>query len=226
MHRWDDVVVEPPVIPGTLYAAGLNYMQHIRDNAAQFGIKPVPPDAPELGLRAPSALVGHGADVIIPADASDSVQYEAELVVVIGKKTRNVTPAQALDHVFGYTIGNDASIRDWQKSDRTQFRSKNCDTFKPMGPWIETDFDVSKAITTVRVNGQQTLRFPTGEMIFGAADFISRTSRYATLHPGDVVWMGTDGVSPNLKHGDVVEIDIAGIGTLRNRFIREGQPVT
>jgi len=220
VHRWDDVVVEPPVIPGTLYAAGLNYMQHIRDNAAQFGIKPVPPDAPELPLRAPSALVGHGADVIIPADASDSVQYEAELVVVIGKKTRNVTPAQALDHVFGYTIGNDVSERTWQRGDRTFWRGKNTDTFKPMGPWIETDVDLDAMETVVRVNGKEDLRFKTNDMIFSIAHYIAEMTKYLTLYPGDVIWMGTDGTSPDLVHGDVVEVELTGIGVLRNPFVR------
>ena len=124
--------------------------------------------------------------------------------------------------VFGYTIGNDISERTWQKNDRTFFRAKNTDTFKPMGPWIETELDLDAAMTTVRVNGMQTISFPTNEMLYSIPTFISRTSQYCTLYPGDVIWMGTDGTSPDIGHGDVVEIDITGIGTLRNRFVRAG----
>jgi 2-keto-4-pentenoate hydratase/2-oxohepta-3-ene-1,7-dioic acid hydratase in catechol pathway len=158
--------------------------------------------------------------VIIPKDAGEQIHYEAELVVVIGRKAKNISEEDALSAVFGYTIGNDVSEREWQKSDRTFFRSKNSDTFKPMGPWIETDFDISQAKTKVSVNGATTIEFDTQAMLFGIREFISRTSRYATLWPGDVFWMGTDGTSPNIKDGDLVEIDITGLGRLSNRFIR------
>ena len=92
-----------------------------------------------------------------------------------------------------------------------------------MGPWIETELDLDAAMTVVRVNGVETIRFPTNEMLYSIQTFISRTSQYCTLVPGDVLWMGTDGTSPNLRHGDVVEIDITGLGTLRNRFVRAGE---
>jgi 2-keto-4-pentenoate hydratase/2-oxohepta-3-ene-1,7-dioic acid hydratase in catechol pathway len=140
----------------------------------------------------------------------------------IGKTARNVSEADALDYVFGYTIGNDVSERTWQRGDRTFFRAKNTDTWKPMGPWIETSLDLDAAMTIIRVNGTETIRFPTNEMLYSIQTFISRTSRYCTLVPGDVLWMGTDGTSPNLKHNDIVEIDITGLGTLRNRFVRAG----
>ena len=202
-------------------AAGLNYGRHVAEAAKLTGISPALPKAADIGYRATNALIAHEEDVIIPLDATDLVQYEGELAVVIGKKGRNIEEDDALQYVFGYTIGNDVSERSWQKEDRTFFRSKNADTFKPMGPWIETDLDLDAAVTTVRVNGTQTIRFATNEMIFGIATFISRTSRYCTLWPGDVMWMGTDGTSPNIKHGDVVEVEISGIGVLRNRFVRE-----
>src|ERR1700742_4483839 len=133
----------------------------------------------------------------------------------------NVSKEQALDYVFGWTIGNDVSERDWQALDRTMWRSKNTDTFKPMGPWIETDVDLDALETTVRVNGEIKTRFKTNQMLFGVALFISTMTKYLTLYPGDVIWMGTDGSSPNLVSGDVVEVDISGIGTLRNPFVRE-----
>src|SRR4051794_695897 len=120
------------------------------------------------------------------------------------------------------TIGNDMSERTWQRGDRTLWRAKNTDTFKPMGPWIETDFDLDAAETTVRVNGDVTDHFRTNHMIHGVAKFLARMSRYLTLYPGDVVWMGTEGAPRNLKHGDVCEIEITGIGTLRNPLVREG----
>jgi 2-keto-4-pentenoate hydratase/2-oxohepta-3-ene-1,7-dioic acid hydratase in catechol pathway len=126
-----------------------------------------------------------------------------------------------MDCVFGYTIGNDVSERTWQKADRGLWRSKNADTFKPMGPWIETSADLASMETIIRVNGKETYRFRTNDMIFGVVSFVVEMSKYFTLWPGDVVWMGTDGTSPDLKHGDVVEIEITGIGVLRNRFVRE-----
>jgi 2-keto-4-pentenoate hydratase/2-oxohepta-3-ene-1,7-dioic acid hydratase in catechol pathway len=138
---------------------------------------------------------------------------------VIGKRARNLTEAEALSCVLGYSIGNDVSERAWQKSDRTLWRAKNADTFKPMGPWIETSVDLDRLETRVRVNGRETTRFATNAMIFGVATYIATISRYITLHPGDVLWMGTDGTSPDLVAGDTVEVEITGIGTLRNSFV-------
>jgi 2-keto-4-pentenoate hydratase/2-oxohepta-3-ene-1,7-dioic acid hydratase in catechol pathway len=150
------------------------------------------------------------------------VQYEAELVAIIGKQAKYLSESDALSIVLGWTIGNDMSERTWQRGDRTLWRAKNSDTFKPMGPWIETDFDLDKAETIVKVNGEVADHFRTNNMVHGVAKFISRMSQYLTLYPGDVVWMGTDGWPRNLKHGDLCEIDITGIGTLRNPVVREG----
>ena len=138
---------------------------------------------------------------------------------MIGKQARNLSQAEALSCVLGYTIGNDVSERAWQRSDRTLWRAKNTDTFKPMGPWIETDVDLDSLETRVRVNGTETSRFRTNDMIFGVARFISTMSRYLTLYPGDIIWMGTDGASPNLQPGDQVEVEITGIGVLTNPFV-------
>ena len=174
------------------------------------------PTKPDIGYRAVNALIGHDQPIVIPKDAGPKVHYEAELVVVIGKQAKHLSHRDALSCVFGYTIGNDVSERDWQKADRTLWRSKNTDTWKPMGPWIETDFDLAAARTRVRVNGKQTIDFPTADMLFDVPTYISAMSQYLTLHPGDVIWMGTEGVSPDLKPGDVCEIEITGLGTLRN----------
>ncbi len=218
-----DVRLTYPIEPRTFYAAGLNYPHHAIAAADKRGEAPSLPEAADIGYRANNALIGPGAAIVVPKDATERVQYEAELVVVIGRQAKHLSEAEALDCVLGYTIGNDVSERTWQAHDRTLWRAKNTDTFAPMGPWIETDLDLDAAETIVRVNGEETIRFPTNDMIFGVRTFISRMSQYLTLYPGDVVWMGTEGVGPNLDHGDTVEIEITGIGTLSNPVVREGR---
>lgn len=202
-----------PIIPTTFYCAGQNYVNHVKDPSRI-------PKKPDIGYRSNTALIGHDENVVMPPDATQ-VHYEGELAVVIGRKARRVSEEQAMDCVFGYTIGNDVSERVWQKQDRTLWRAKSTDTFKPMGPWIETDVDLKTMETTVTLNGEVRTQFATNDMVFGVAQFISAMSQYVTLYPGDVIWMGTDGVSPDLKAGDVVEIEISGIGKLRNRFTYE-----
>lgn len=222
VHALSEVKVEVPVVPRTFYCAGLNYVEHVEEQAARRGEKPVFPEKPDIGYRANNALTAHGEPVVVPRDATGKVHYEGELVVVIGKRAKGLSEEEALSCVLGYTIGNDVSERTWQRTDRTLWRAKNTDTFKPMGPWIETDFDLDAAWTTVRLNGEPTTRFATGRMLFGVAAYIAAMSRYLTLWPGDVIWMGTDGASPDIKHGDTVEVEITGIGALRNRFVVEG----
>jgi 2-keto-4-pentenoate hydratase/2-oxohepta-3-ene-1,7-dioic acid hydratase in catechol pathway len=217
-HDLRAVKIEVPVIPPTFYCVGLNYAEHVRAGAARRGVTPDLPKQPDVGYRAVSALIAHEEPVVIPADAKQ-IQYEGELAVVIGKRAKHLSEAEALSCVLGYTIGNDVSERTWQKSDRTLWRAKSTDTFKPMGPWIETDVDLDALETLVRVNGAETTRFRTNAMLFGVATYISTMSRYVTLYPGDIIWMGTDGTSPDLKAGDVVEVEITGIGTLRNPFV-------
>ena len=219
-HKLADVQIEVPIIPPTFYAAGLNYAKHVLEGAVRRGVPPNLPGAADIGYRANSALIAHDQNVIIPADATEVVHYEGELAVIIGKTAKNLSEAEAMGCVFGYSIGNDVSERTWQKDDRTFFRAKNADTFKPMGPWIETELDLDAARTIVRVNGKQTIEFETNALLFSIATFISRTSHYCTLHPGDMIWMGTDGTSPNIGDGDVVEIEISGIGVLRNKFVK------
>jgi 2-keto-4-pentenoate hydratase/2-oxohepta-3-ene-1,7-dioic acid hydratase in catechol pathway len=217
-HKLADVKIEIPVVPPTFYAVGFNYTDHIKKVAARTGNPVDLPPQPDVGYRANNSLIAHGETVVIPSDATEWVQYEGELVVVIGKKAKNLTEADALSCVLGYTIGNDVSERSWQKSDRTFWRSKNTDTFAPMGPWIETDVKLDELETRVRLNGNESIRFKTNDMLFGVERFIATITRYNTLYPGDVIWMGTDGASPNLVAGDVVDIEIPGIGTLTNPF--------
>jgi 2-keto-4-pentenoate hydratase/2-oxohepta-3-ene-1,7-dioic acid hydratase in catechol pathway len=207
-----------PVIPGTFYAIGLNYAAHATQFAALQGLKI--PTRPQPGYRANSALVAHGEDIVIPAE-SGGIQYEGELVAVIGKTARHVSEADALSIVLGYTIGNDVSERAWQKIDNGLWRAKNCDTFKPMGPWIETEVDLPNLVTRVRINGEQRLEFRTNEMIFSLEQHIAEITKYITLHPGDVIWMGTEGSNADLAAGDVCEIELDQIGTLRNPVVAE-----
>ncbi|OWU85624.1 2-keto-4-pentenoate hydratase [Oceanicola sp. 22II-s10i] len=220
LRGFDDVRLLVPVVPPTFYCVGLNYAKHIKEAADRNGVVPNLPTLPDVGYRANNALIAHGENIVIPKDAT-KVHYEGEIVAVIGKRCRHVSEAEALDYVLGWTIGNDVSERIWQKSDRTLWRAKNTDTFKPMGPWIDTEARLEDMMTTVRVNGEETITFKTDEMIFGVATFISVMSQYMTLVPGDVIWMGTDGTSPDLKAGDEVEIEISGVGTLRNRLVME-----
>jgi len=213
--------LSPPVIPRTFYAAGLNYRAHI-DWANSRGASHKVPEQPDIGYRAASALIGSGHDIVIPADSPGPVEYEGELVAVIGRKAKNVPEEDALDCVRGYTLGNDISERSWQKSDRTLWRAKSSDTFKPMGPRIVSGIDPMNQVIEVRVNGRTASSYNTRGMIFGVARYISRMSRYVTLYPDDVIWFGCDGpTEPALKDGDRVEVVNDAIGVLANRVRKE-----
>ena len=207
----------PPVIPNTFFCAGLNYRGHA-ERAAGSGHQV--PERPEVGYRANNALTGHLSPIIRPADCDEPLVAEGELVAVIGKPLRYASPGQARDAIFGWTVGNDVSARGWQRSDRTFWRCKNSDTFKPMGPYIVTDADPLSATTTVRVDGEVKASFPTGDLLFGPYEYISAISRYITLSPGDVLWLGTDETATAVP-GQVVEITIDGIGTLTNPVVEE-----
>ena len=160
----------PPVVPPNFYAAGLN------------------------GYRSNNALVGSGADIVIPADSKGPVEYEGELVAVIGRAARNVSEKEILGYVSGYTLGNDVSERGWQKSDRTLWRAKNADTFKPMGPFVVDGIDPMNQTIEVRINGRTVSSYSTRGMIFSVAQYLARMSRYLTLQPGDLVEVVNDAI--------------------------------
>ena len=221
-HALSAVQLEVPVIPTTFYAAGINYPEHVTWAAHMRGEEPDLPKKADVGYRANNALVRHGHDIIVPADATEQLQYEGELVVVIGKTcgpttTGPVSETDALDYVFGYTIGNDVSERTWQRGDRTMWRAKNTDTFKPMGPWIVTGLNPDDLHVTIRVNDEVVGEYDVATALFGVRTYISEMSKYLTLVPGDVLWMGTEGATENMKDGDVCDIEISEIGTLSNR---------
>ena len=218
----DAVRILLPVVPKTFYCAGLNYVDHLKvaDPGLGLSVANIPTD-PNIGYRANNALIAHGEPIVIPKDATEKVQYEGELVVVIGKEAKHLSEDEAFSCILGYTVGNDVSERTWQASDSTMWRSKNTDTFKPMGPWIETDADPTNMETTVRLNGKTVSQFDTNNMVFGIATYIAAMTRYLTLYPGDVIWMGTDGATENMKAGDVVDIEISGVGILTNPVVAE-----
>jgi 2-keto-4-pentenoate hydratase/2-oxohepta-3-ene-1,7-dioic acid hydratase in catechol pathway len=170
---------------------------------------------PLIFLKPPSAVLDPGGTIILPPQSAQ-VEHEAELVVVMGKRGRNITPEQAPDHVFGYTIGNDVTARDLQKADGQWTRGKGFDTFCPFGPWIDTDFDPADAVITCKVNGQPRQMASTRDMVFSVNQLIAFISSVMTFEPGDLIFTGTPaGVSP-LKPGDSVEVAIEGLGKLVN----------
>ena len=210
-----------PVIPPTFYAAGINYPEHVTWAAHMRGEQPNLPKKADVGYRANNALIAHDEPIIVPKDATQQVQYEGELVAVIGKQCRNVSEAESLDYVLGYTIGNDVSERTWQRGDRTLWRAKNTDTFKPMGPWIVTGLDPDDLHVKITLSGRVVGEYDVRTALFGVRTYISEMSKYLTLYPGDILWMGTEGATENMKDGDVCEIEISDIGVLRNKVVRE-----
>jgi 2-keto-4-pentenoate hydratase/2-oxohepta-3-ene-1,7-dioic acid hydratase in catechol pathway len=217
-----DVRLLPPVNPGTFFCAGLNYKGHA-ERAAAGDYAHAVPTRPEIGYRANSALIGHREPIVRPADYGEPLEAEGELVAIIGQTARYCTRDEAKEAVLGWTIGNDVSARAWQRTDRTLWRAKNSDTFKPMGPYLVTGADPLSGTTTVRVDGTVAVSFATGDMLFDPFDFIAAMSRYITLRPGDVVWLGTDETAAFVP-GQVVEITINGLGTLANPVTEEKLP--
>ncbi|MGH7089727.1 MAG: fumarylacetoacetate hydrolase family protein [Stellaceae bacterium] len=220
-HRLGDVKLLAPIVPGTFYCAGVNYRNHVIKMAAKRNAAPQFPKEADIGYRSPNAIIASGEPIVKPKDAGEEFQYEAELVAVIGKTGKHIKKADALQYVFGWTIGNDVSERAWQRGDRTMWRGKDADTFKPMGPWIVTGLDYKQMRTTVRLGGNVVEDFATGDMIFDVGDFIERMTKYVTIHAGDVIWMGTDGVPENMRPGQTCEIEITGIGKLVNPIVAE-----
>jgi len=203
-----------PVQPSKILCIGRNYAAHAREDNAEV------PEVPLVFLKPPSAVIGPGEAILLPPQ-SQQVEHEAELVVVIGRQGRWITPEAAPDYVLGYTNGNDVTARDLQRRDGQWTRSKGFDTFCPLGPWIETEFDPSDAVITCHVNGEMRQMSSTRDMVFSVRQLIAYVSSVMTLEPGDVLMTGTPaGVSP-LKAGDVVEVSIEGLGKLSNPVIQE-----
>jgi 2-keto-4-pentenoate hydratase/2-oxohepta-3-ene-1,7-dioic acid hydratase in catechol pathway len=199
----------PPVTPSKIVAVGRNYAEHAKELGNE-----APPE-PIIFLKAPTTLLAPGATIVRPP-ISERVDFEGELAMVIAREARNVPRAQWRDYVRGFTCANDVTARDLQKRDVQFTRAKSFDTFCPLGPCIETDLDPSHLRLQTRVNGQTKQDANTSQMIFPCDILIEFITAVMTLLPGDVILTGTPaGVGP-LAAGDVVEVEIEGIGTLRN----------
>jgi len=209
-----------PTVPSTFYCVGINYREHIIASAKRRGVEPVFPDRPDVGYRANNALCAHEDPIVKPKDSGEAFQYEGELVAVIGKQGKKIPQEKALDHVFGSTIGNDVSERDWQKSDLQWFRAKAADTFGPLGPELVTGLAYDDLLLQTRLNGEVVQSQRTRDLIFDVATIVSYVSRYVTLEPGDVIYTGTPGTTRQMKPGDVVEVELEGVGVLRNPVVR------
>ncbi|MCA1576021.1 MAG: fumarylacetoacetate hydrolase family protein [Acidobacteria bacterium] len=209
----DEVKLLAPVVPSKIVCVGRNYREH----AAELGNKM--PDEPLLFLKAPSAVIASGENIELPP-ASQQVEHEGELGVVISRTTKRLSPDEnPLDYVFGYTCVNDITARDLQRKDVQFTRGKSFDTFCPVGPWIDTELDPANATVTTRLNGEIKQQGNTADMAFPVAFLIRYISEIMTLHPGDLIATGTPAGVSQMKNGDVVEVEVGGIGVLSNRVV-------
>jgi 2-keto-4-pentenoate hydratase/2-oxohepta-3-ene-1,7-dioic acid hydratase in catechol pathway len=202
----------PPADAKKVIAAGLNYRSHIGEQA--------PAKYVGLFAKMPTSLVGHGADIVYPADATN-LHYEAEVCVVIGKRAKNIAEAAVKEHVFGIAPCNDVSERAWQKADLQWFRAKGADTFGPIGPAVVRGADYNHLTLVGRHNGKVVQESTTDLLIFSIDSVVSYVSRYVTLEPGDVIFTGTPGTTQAMKPGDSIEVEIKGLGVLRNTVVAE-----
>ncbi|MFF7292322.1 fumarylacetoacetate hydrolase family protein [Microbacterium sp. NPDC008134] len=212
-----DAVILAPVIPRSkIVCVGKNY----HDHAAEMGGEA--PAEPLLFLKPNTAVIGPGDTIVRPA-ISQQTEYEGELAVVIGKVAKNVAAQDALDYVLGYTIANDVTARDLQRADGQWTRAKGFDTFCPLGPTINTDFDPSAATIETRVNGEVRQKAPLTDMIHSVEEIIAYASAVFTLLPGDVILTGTPAGVGTFVAGDTVEVEITGLGILRSA-VRDAVP--
>jgi 2-keto-4-pentenoate hydratase/2-oxohepta-3-ene-1,7-dioic acid hydratase in catechol pathway len=210
----NQVKLLPPVIPSKIICVGRNYVAHALEHGAEV------PEIPILFLKPLSSLIGHQDMIRLPRQ-SNQVEHEGELVVVMGKRGRGITTEKAGEYILGYTIANDVTARDLQRMDGQWTRGKGFDTFCPIGPWIETNFDPADAMLTCRVNNEIRQLVSTREMVFSINQLIAFASSIMTLEPGDIILTGTPaGVGP-LHAGDIVEVEIEGIGVLTNPVVNE-----
>lgn len=213
LGSWQDLAVLAPCSPTKVVGVGRNYADNLAEKQRAR------PDVPFLFLKGPNAVVGDGAPILRPAGV-DRLEYEAELAVVIGRRARGLTPADWRAHVLGYTCGNDLSVRDWQTPERQWVLAKSSDALCPLGPWIETDLgDPSDLAIRASVNGVPTQDGRSADMLFGVADLLIHITRTITLEPGDVVLTGTPAGAGPLVAGDVVAVEVEGIGTLTNQVV-------
>lgn len=204
-----DLRLLAPCKPSKIVCVGRNYVDHAKELGNEV------PKMPLIFLKPPSSIIGPRDTILLPQQ-SQQVEHEAELVVVIGKRAKNITPDTAKKHILGYTVGNDVTARDLQRSDEQWTRAKGFDTFCSFGPWIDTDFDPADALITCKVSGQPRQMGSTRDMVFSVNKIVAYISSIMTLEPGDLVFTGTpSGVGP-LVDGDTVVVSIDGLGVLEN----------
>jgi len=207
-----DLQIALPVAPSKLMAVGLNYADHIAE------MKRTPLGTPLIWFKAPTSLLPHEGTIEI-AFPEHKTDFEVELAIVIGQRTKNVSLGDALHHVFGYTVGEDISDRDLQSSEKQFARAKSFDTYSPIGPFVYSDVDVSDLSITLRQNGEVKQQARTSQMIYPVAEIVSFASQSLTLLPGDVILSGTPSGVGAIKEGDVLEAQIGDWPVLRNSVV-------
>lgn len=212
----DDVTLLAPVEPSKVIAVGYNYLSHRADMTHEES-RPIP-EHPPLFLKLPTSLTGPDTDIVYPDDATD-LHYEGELVVVVGKKASKVPAVKAQEYIFGVTAGNDVSERNWQANDLQWLRAKASDTFGPIGPSIVSGLNYLDLQVQTRLNGEVMQNQRSRDQIHDVHAILSFVSQYVTLLPGDVIYTGTPGATSAMKPGDVVEVEVEGVGVLRNRVV-------
>jgi 2-keto-4-pentenoate hydratase/2-oxohepta-3-ene-1,7-dioic acid hydratase in catechol pathway len=212
-HKLPQVTLLHPCTPGKILAVGLNYRSHLGSRAQ--------PAHPEMFYKPVTALLDPEGEIALPRDSTD-VHYEGELVVVISSRVKNASPDEARAAIFGVTCGNDVSERQWQSGpakDLQWWRAKGSDTFAPLGPAIVTGIDYGKLLLETRLNGNVVQKQFTSDLIFDCPAIVSYVSHWVTLLPGDIIYTGTPGSTKKMSAGDVVEVEIEGIGVLRNKVV-------
>ncbi|MEP7347721.1 MAG: fumarylacetoacetate hydrolase family protein, partial [Gemmatimonadaceae bacterium] len=208
------VTLLAPAEPSKVLAVGLNYQTHLGERPAAA--------YPGLFTKLPTSIIATEENIVLPPDAKNT-HYEGEMVIVIGKRASKVSKESAKEYVFGVTVGNDVSERDWQKNDLQWFRAKGSDTFGPLGPAIVTGVNYDDLLLQTRLNGEVVQSQRTKDLIFSVAEIVSYISQYVTLMPGDVIYSGTPGSTRPIKAGDVVEVELENVGVLRNKVAQESR---
>ena len=208
--KLSEVHLLAPCKPTKVIAVGLNYRSHI-------GNRPVPA-YPGLFAKYPTSIIGQEKNIIMPSDATD-LHYEGELVIVIGKKAKNISVSKAPNYIFGVTAGNDVSERNWQQADLQWLRAKASDTFGPVGPAIVTGLNYNDLLLQTRLNGELRQSERTKDLVYNVEAIVSYISHYVTLFPGDLIFTGTPGTTKAMKPNDIVEIELEGVGILRNKVV-------
>lgn len=209
-----------PAEPSKVIAVGYNYLSH-REEMTHEEPRPIP-EYPPLFLKLPTTITGPDTNIVYPSDATD-LHFEGELVIVVGKKASKISAESAGDYIFGVTAGNDVSERSWQANDLQWFRAKGTDTFGPLGPAVVKGLDYLDLRVQTRLNGKTMQDQSTRDHIHNVHTILSYISQYVTLHPGDIVYTGTPGATAAMTPGDVVEIEVEGVGVLKNTVVAAGQ---